>query len=637
MKQYNALSIAIAAVLASTALSAAAAPGDVARISQDALGNPGDSYSYSYRSGGNHFSADGRYVVFWSEATNLGDGDTDGIEDIHVYDRQTGTVELVSRAGANGAKGNNFSQEPTISADGRYVAFQSHASNLGDDDTDGVLDIHVYDRQTGTVELVSRAGANGPKGDNNSFAPTISADGRYVAFLSFAANLGDGDTDTIADIHVYDRQTGTVELVSRAGANGPKGDNNSFAPTISADGRYVAFLSFAANLGDGDTDGVLDIHVYDRQAGTVELVSRAGANGPKGDNHSNEPAISADGRYVAFRSLAANLGDGDTDTTADIHVYDRQTGTVELVSRAGANGPKGDNHSNEPAISVDGRYVAFQSHASNLGDGDTDGIEDIHVYDRQTGTVHLMSARADGTKGNSTSLYPAIAPDGTLLAFSSFATNLAGPQNFLQVFVKETGLQASGNVVLDTVPPTITCPTNITGTVGQTVNLGTPTVSDLIDAAPSVINNAPTSFGPGATTVTWTATDDSGNPATCQQTVNLTYNFQGFFQPVDNLPVINTVKNGSIVPVKWRLLDASGAYITDTAAIINSKYTLSTCGGAEDSIEETTATGGTGLRWDSTAQQFVYNWKTPALAGKCVQFTLSFNDGTSQSANFKLK
>lgn len=191
--------------------------------------------------------------------------------------------------------------------------------------------------------------------------------------------------------------------------------------------------------------------------------------------------------------------------------------------------------------------------------------------------------------------------------------------------------------VRDTTAPALTCPSSITGTFGQTVNLGTPTTSDLVDATPTLANNAPGSFPAGTTTVRWTSTDDAGNQASCEQTVTLRYTFQGFFQPVDNLPAVNTVKNGSTVPVKWRLLDANGAYITDTATVLGIGYVPSACGGPEDAIEElAAATGGTTLRWDGSSQ-FIYNWKTPALPGKCVRLDVRFNDGTTRSANFKLK
>lgn len=231
-----------------------------------------------------------------------------------------------------------------------------------------------------------------------------------------------------------------------------------------------------------------------------------------------------------------------------------------------------------------------------------------------------------------------IADDDDNVPFAS--DNCPSIANADQADADQDGLGdvCDANNTHDTTPPTLVCPSNITLIQGQPINLGSPTVSDIVDTTPTVSNNAPSSFPIGTTVVNWTATDQSGNQATCQQTVKLIYNFQGFFQPVDNLPVTNTVKNGSTVPVKWRLLDANGSYITDTSSFINSKYTQSSCGGTADAIEETTATtGGTELRWDSTAQQFVYNWKTPALAGKCIQLVLTFNDGVSRTANFQLK
>lgn len=200
-----------------------------------------------------------------------------------------------------------------------------------------------------------------------------------------------------------------------------------------------------------------------------------------------------------------------------------------------------------------------------------------------------------------------------------------------------TGSAAFSVKVQDTTAPALTCPANITGIPGKTVNLGPPTVSDAVDTTPTVGNNAPATFPPGQTTVTWTATDDAGNRATCSQTVTLRYTYQGFFQPVDNIPVVNTVKGGSTVPIKWRLVDANGANVTNTAVVTSTTFVPMTCGGSEDAIEQTVATGGTSLRWDASEMQFIYNWKTPATPGKCVRLTIGFNDGTTQSANFKLK
>ena len=185
----------------------------------------------------------------------------------------------------------------SISADGRYVAFYSAASNLVPGDTNGTCDIFVYDRQTDTIERVSVA-ADGTQGNGQSTGPSISADGRYVAFYSAASNLVPGDTNGMSDIFVYDRQTDTIERVSLA-ADGTQGNGSSVGRSISADGRYVAFYSIASNLVPGDTNGTCDIFVYDRQTDTIQRVSVA-ADGTQGNDNSADSSISADGRYVAF-------------------------------------------------------------------------------------------------------------------------------------------------------------------------------------------------------------------------------------------------------------------------------------------------------------------------------------------------
>ena len=281
---------------------------------------------------------------------------------------------------SNGAQANGISGVPAISADGRYVAFESDATNLVSGDTNNFNDIFVHDRQTGQTTRVSIASDGTQATGGSSFSPAISADGRYVAFASYAANLVSGDTNNFIDIFVHDRQTGQTTRVSvdSNGAEATEGFLGSIAPAISADGRYVAFASDATNLVSGDTNGSSDIFIHDRQTGQTTRVSIASDGTQATGGSSFSSAISSDGRYVAFESNADNLVGGDTNLAPDIFVHDRQTGQTTRVS-VDSNGTQANGASYSPAISADGRYVAFESLATNLVSGDTNGSSDIFV------------------------------------------------------------------------------------------------------------------------------------------------------------------------------------------------------------------------------------------------------------------
>jgi PKD repeat protein len=379
-------------------------------------------------------STDARYVAFQSDASNLVAGDTNARTDVFAHDRQTGQTERVSVA-SDGAQGNDHSWFPAISADGRYVAFQSCASDLVAGDSNGQPDVFVHDRQTGQTERVSVA-TGGTQGDNCSSSPAISADGRCVAFTSCASNLVAGDANGYPDIFVHDRQTGQTERVSVT-TGGGEGDNCSLSPDISADGQYVAFQSDAANLVTGDSNAVTDVFVHDRQTGQTGRVSVSGG-GTQGDDESTLPALSGDGRYVAFISCASNLVAGDTNGKPDAFVHDGQTGQTERASVA-SDGTQGNNCSLSAAISADGRYVALASCASNLVAGDTNGRPDIFLHDRQTGDTERVSLASDGTQAGDCSSAAAISGDGSCVAFESPASNLvAGDMNAVyDVFVRE--------------------------------------------------------------------------------------------------------------------------------------------------------------------------------------------------------
>jgi Tol biopolymer transport system component len=394
-------------------------------VSVGAGGTQADGASFSPS-----LSADGRFVAFESRSTNLVPGDTNNAPDVFVRDRQAGQIERVSLA-TDGTQASGFSLflrgsfSPSLSADGRFVAFVSDASNLVPGDTNNVYDVFVRDRQAGATERVS-VGAGGAQADGASVSPSLSADGRLVAFESHATNLVPGDTNNAHDVFVRDREAGPIERVPLA-ADGGRANGESYSPSLSADGRFVAFESYATDLVPGDTNGQRDIFVRDRQAGTTERVSLT-ADGAQAGGNSTSLSLSADGRFVAFVS-GDNLVPGDTNGVTDVFVRDRQAGATERVS-VGAGGAQADEASSLPSLSADGRLVAFVSDAANLVPGDTNGQRDIFVRDRQAGATERVSLTTDDTQAggavgsSSRSLSPSLSADGRFVTFDSVATNL---------------------------------------------------------------------------------------------------------------------------------------------------------------------------------------------------------------------
>lgn len=310
------------------------------------------------------------------------------MQTIFVHDLQAEETTRVS-VSSDGVQANNHSSATAaISDDGRYIAFYSSASNLVSNDNNGYQDIFVHDRQTGQTTRVS-VDTNGVEGNGNSVNPSISGDGRFVTFQSFADNLVSNDTNGYQDIFVHDRQTGETTRISVA-SDGTEGNRESVWPSISGDGRYVAFESPANNLVSDDTLLINDIFVHDRQTGETTCVS-VSSNGVKGNAYSSLPSISNNGRHVAFLSAASNLVSDDTHYYApDVFVHDRQTGETIRAS-IGLDGTEANEISGQSGISIssDGQYITFDSIASNLVNDDTNGWSDIFVYDR---TVTMIPA-----------------------------------------------------------------------------------------------------------------------------------------------------------------------------------------------------------------------------------------------------
>ncbi len=386
-------------------------------------------------------SADGRQLAFGSRANNLSPNQQDfGLLDTFVRDMGAAETRLASRAdGMNGA--DSAAQEddtrPSVSDDGRYVAFATYASGLVPGDTESnpntiTSDIYVRDLATGATTLVSReSGVSGAKAHGGSSSPSISADGRHVAFVSSADNLSPDGPFFMTRVYVRDLATASTQLVSRAsGVAGAAGNNGSDQPSISADGRHVAFASNATNLDPGDGDTASDVYVRDLDTNQTTLASVATTVGDKGGGaFCCATSISADGTRVSFESASSNLSPADNDGYLDVYVRDLEAQTTTLASRA--TGAAGANSNGEAAslssLSADGRYVSFGSSATNLDPADSDTTFDVYVRDLDANRTTLVSRAdgPDGAKANAFSGATSISAHGRWIAFSSGARNLS--------------------------------------------------------------------------------------------------------------------------------------------------------------------------------------------------------------------
>ena len=411
-----------------------AAAQETTRISVSSSGLQGDGGSFE-----SSISADGQLLAFISWATNLVAGDRNGTSDILVHDRGTGTTERVS-VSSSGSQGNGGCYKPAISADGQVVAFSSKSTNLVSGDTNNVYDVFVHERASGVTLRVSVDSFGGQGNDASGIlAVSISEDGQIVEFESLASNLVSGDTNGNHDVFVHDRATGVTERVS-VDSSGAQGNGDSYHSSITGDGRYVAFSSAAGNLVSGDTNGSYDVFVHDRVTGITERVS-VDSTGAEGNQHSGEfrVTISDDGQLVAFDSEASNLVPGDANGYLDIFVHDRGTGVTQRVS-VDSTGAEGNGNNYDSAISAGGRFVAFQSLATNLVSGDTNATYDMFVHDLSTGDTERVSVDSNGAQADRDSWYPSISKDGSIVGFSSYATNLvsADTNNQVDVFVQES-------------------------------------------------------------------------------------------------------------------------------------------------------------------------------------------------------
>ncbi len=474
-------------------------------------------------------SLDGRFVAFVSSAIGFYPGATGRSNQVLLRDRQTGQTTLVS-IGFDGTEGNDFSEWPSISADGRYVAFRSSATNLVSGDSNFQPDIFLRDMQSGQTIRISQ-GFDGSEANGSSALPSISADGRFIVFTSEATNLVSRDTNGVADLFVYDQQTGETRLVSLASdgtqINGPIG-----VPTISGDGRYVVFSSTADNLVPGDMNGVSDVFVHDLQTGQTFRAS-VDSNGNEGNGHSAQnsiSAISADGRFVAFASEATNLDGSDANGfLQDIYVHDLVTGTTTRVT-VDSNGVQANAGSGWPSISADGNVVAFLSGPSNLDTLPSNSSTEVYVRDRLNSRTLRASLAYDGSIANSGPAdLPALSIDGRFVTFTSPADNLVPNDTnaFGDVFIVGTGLDSAPVILTSWLPAgSVQLPySHALKVVGgsapfqwRIINGGLP-AGLALDMATGELRGIPAEGGRFSFTVQ--VTDSSSKPRSAQRTLSL--------------------------------------------------------------------------------------------------------------------
>lgn len=438
-------------------------------------------------------SDNGESIVFASSAENLVSSDTNQQTDIFIKHLLTGTIEIVS-TDSSGNASDGWSESPSVSADGRFVAFKSFAKNLSPADTQNFSDVYLKDMQTGSLKLVS-SNSNGIVGDYFSSSPMISSNGRYVVFASGAGNLADNDFNSSTDIFVKDIQTGSVSRVSSAQslyvgsdsvpsitaagnfvafgtaeslvaidrrgndtyrrnmltgsyaiatqidplATNATGNGDSYIGSLSGDGSVVAFDTFATNLGSKAVG--IEGQVYARIQGvaTGQLISE-NAMGIPAIGNSRNPSVSGNGVWISFESNAYNLISNDNNGQYDIYVKNRNTGSIERVSTTN-DGAESSGYSFDSSISGDGRFVAFISTATEFDSADQNGTQDVYVKDRMTNRIVRASANATGASADSFSQSPKMSSSGQFVTFSSAATNLvAGDDNNQgDIFVKNLG------------------------------------------------------------------------------------------------------------------------------------------------------------------------------------------------------
>lgn len=621
----------------------------IERVSVSSSGEQGDKNSVSPS-----ISADGRYVMFSSDATNLVSGDTNARSDTFVHDRITGTTTRVS-VDANGNQGSLPSLEGMISADGRYVGFRTFQS-FDPTDTNGTTDIYVKDTLLGTIKLVTRS-SSGNSNHGGISTPVMSGDATVFGWISNDPSFVPGDTNNFSDVIIYDTKTGVNKRVSR-GINGAQPNNTSFLPALNYDGTKVLFSSEASNIVPGDTNAVGDVFLFDVATATTTRVSLSDTN-QQLDRVSRSRlghGLSADGKTAAFHSQSTNAAVGKTSILFDVYVRDLIAGKTQIVSKTHlgefANGPSLDG-----LLSADGRYVGYRSLATDLTDDEVGPRSDMYLVDRVSnnapfafaGHDQLIEATAiqtpvtlDGSGSSD--------PDGDTLSYTwTGSFGIASGVNPVVAFGLGThditlslddgnGGYADDQVqiiVQDTTPPVLTVPADLrviaTGPQTQ-VNLGTASADDIFGA--SLTNDAPATFPVGETIVTYTATDPNGNQSTAQQRVSVNYSFGGFASPISPG---KAYKLGRTLPVKFQLFYADGSVALDATATIRAQRIESDVPAGEPIVPTSTSGSDSGNSFRLADDHYQYNLNTGFASQGTYHLIIEINDGTTQIVEIAFK
>jgi Tol biopolymer transport system component len=399
-------------------------------------------------SGGSHtasLSADGHSFAFLSGADDLVPNDTNYQRDAFVRNIQTGMVTRVS-VSSSGVEGDGFTAEVVLSADGKWAAFIDESDNLVPSGAAWSRDAYLHELSSGLTTRVS-ADSFGVQGNDRSDSVAISADGRYVVFHSQATNLVVGDTNGVEDVFLHDRITGTTERIS-TGLSGAEANGFSTEPYISPDGRFVTFRSEATNLVANDANGRADAFLLDRLSGETTLVS-VSSLGVQGNNASRPGGISADGRFITLRSSATNLIPGGSSNGPHIYLRDLKLGLTTFISMDSAGVPS-NGICLSPSVSTSGRFVFYESWADNLVVGDNNNKPDIFLHDRETAETTMIAVNNLGTYGNKAGYRPSMSSNGRYILFDSNSRNLVPGDNngMFDVFLRDRAETAAFNHIL---------------------------------------------------------------------------------------------------------------------------------------------------------------------------------------------